>query len=312
MRTERGSTRADTMRSRRTRLLLMALPFIVLVFLFSYLPLYGWVYALFDYKPGIPLFQNPYVGLRFFASLFNSEVDLRETLRVVRNTFAISLLNLACTPLPILFAIFLMEIRSSPLKKIVQTTTTLPNFISWILVFSVFFSMLSIEDGFLNRVLLRLHLVTRPLDILGSPHNVWLFQTGVTVWKTLGWSAIIYLAAIAGIDPELYDAAHVDGAGRFRSIWHITVPGVLPTFFVILLLSASNIVNNGMEQYFMFQNPLTKDSIEVLDLYVYNQGIANIHYSSATAISVLKSLVSVVLLFLINRLSKVIRGYSII
>jgi putative aldouronate transport system permease protein len=194
----------------------------------------------------------------------------------------------------------------------VQTTTTLPNFIGWILVYAVFFALFSVDDGMYNRVLLRLGLITTPTNVLATERIVWFFQAGVTIWKTLGWSAIIYLAAIAGVDPELYDAAHVDGAGRFRSIWHVTVPGIIPTYFVLLLLAVANIINNGLEQYFVFQNPMTRGRIEVLDLYVYNQGIASIHYSAATAISVLKSLVSMTLLFAVNGLSKIIRGYGII
>jgi putative aldouronate transport system permease protein len=299
-------------RSQRTTLLLLASPFIVLVFLFYYLPIYGWIYALFDYKPGIPLFRNEFVGLKFFTTLVSSPTSRQEILRVLRNTFAISFLHLFASPLPVVFAIFLSEIRFVPFKKVVQTTTTLPNFISWILVYAVFFAIFSVDDGLFNRVLFKVGLISNPTNVLASERNVWWFQTGVTIWKTLGWNAIIYLAAITGIDPELYDAAHVDGAGRFRSIWHITVPGLIPTYFVLLLLAVANIINNGLEQYFVFQNPMTKARIEVLDLYVYNQGIASIYYSAATAISVLKSLVSVTLLFVVNGLSRLVRGYGII
>jgi len=298
--------------SDRTRLLLLALPFVALVFLFYYLPLYGWIYALFDYKPGIRLFANEFVGPRFFVALVDSPLARQEILRVLQNTFTISFLHLASSPLPILFAIFLGEVRWSPFKRIVQTTTTLPNFISWILVYAVFFAIFSVDDGMFNRVLLKLGLIRTPTNVLATERIVWFFQAGVAIWKTLGWNAIIYLAAMAGIDPELYDAAHVDGAGRFRSIWHITVPGLTPTYFVLLLLAVANIINNGLEQYFVFQNPMTRGRIEVLDLYVYNQGIASIHYSAATAISVLKSLVSVTLLFAVNGLSKVVRGHGII
>ncbi|MNN64696.1 putative multiple-sugar transport system permease YteP [compost metagenome] len=130
-------------------------------------------------------------------------------------------------------------------------------------------------------------------------------------WKSLGWGAILYLAGISGIDQELYEAAEVDGASRFRKIWHITVPGLMPTFFVLLLLAIGNFVNNGMEQYFAFQNAMNKDSIEVLDLYVYNIAFAN-NFPFATAVSMLKSIVSVILLFGANTLSKKVRGESII
>lgn len=293
------------------KLFLLAIPFMIYVFVFSYLPLYGWVYAFFDYKPGIPLLENQFVGTRFFTDLFSTSVARRETLRVLKNTFLISFLNLLTAPIPVLFAIFLSEMRFPRARRLIQTVTTLPNFISWVLVYSVFYSIFALDDGFFNRLGSVLIPSWQAYNPISDRHVVWQFQTIVTLWKTLGWNAIIYLAAITSIDQEQYDAAKVDGASRIQTIWHITVPGILPTFFVLLLLQVSNIVNNGLEQYFMFQNPMTKSSIEVLDLYVYNQGIANIYYSSATAISVMKSLVSVTLLFLVNTLSKAVRGNSI-
>ena len=135
---------------------------------------------------------------------------------------------------------------------------------------------------------------------------------GYSLWKGLGWGAIIFLAAIASIDHEQYEAATVDGAGRFQKMRHVTIPGIMPTFFVLLLLSIANFINSGMEQYFIFQNPLNKDRIEVLDLYVYNQGMVGQSVSYATVVSMLKSLVSVALLFFANALSKVVRKESII
>ena len=293
------------------QLFFMTLPFVALVIIFAYQPLYGWIYAFFDFKPGIPLFQNKFAGFSNFINLVNTPTNLQETFRVLVNTLAISGLQILSTPLPILFAIYLSEIRSKSLRKIIQTTTTLPNFISWILVYSVAFSMFSVEDGFVNRLLLKLNVLTVPMNILGSPDNVWITQTLFYLWKTLGWSAIIYLAAIAGIDAELYDAADVDGANRMQRIRHITIPSLLPTYFVLLLLAVANLINNGLDQYFVFQNPMTKPSIEVLDLYVYNQGIASINYGVATAISMFKSIVSITLLMFVNRLSKTLRGFSI-
>ena len=164
-------------------------------------------------------------------------------------------------------------------------------------------------------MLLKLGWIQQPVAYLNSSEHIWLKMWLWNTWKTLGWSAIMYLAAIAGIDQELYEAAKVDGAGRWRQIWHITVPGILPTFFVLLLLSISNIVNNGMEQYLVFQNAMNKSTIEVLDLYVYNISLGTRStntISMATAIGILKSLVSIVLLFLANRFSKAVRGESIV
>jgi putative aldouronate transport system permease protein len=294
------------------RLFLLTVPFFAILFIFSYLPLYGWIYAFYDYHAGMKLHNSTFVGFKNFIELVNNSVAREDILRVLRNTFALSFLDILTSPLPAIFAIFLMEIRFKRFQRLVQTLTTLPNFISWILVYSVVWAMFSVGDGFLNRLLLATHLINNEINFLASSNHVWLTMLSYSLWKSLGWSAIIYLAAIASIDQELYEAATVDGAGRFQKIWHITVPGLQSTFFVLLLLSIANFINNGLEQYFVFQNPLNKDHIEVLDLYVYNQGILGNGISRATVVSILKSVVSIGLLFIANGLSKIVRKESII
>jgi putative aldouronate transport system permease protein len=294
------------------RLFLMAAPFLALAFVFSYLPLYGWIYSFFDYRPGIPLKDSEFMGFYWFTSMFSSAVRRQEIIRVMTNTFAMSGLSLLSSVLPVAFAIFLTEIRSTFFKRIVQTLTTLPNFISWVLVYSFAFMLFSVDNGFLNNLLMGLGWIDRPLNILASDSNTWLAMTLWGIWKTLGWSAIMYIAAIAGIDQELYEAARVDGAGRFRLMWHVTVPGIMPTFFVLLLLSIANFINNGFEQFYVFQNAINLARIEVLDLYVYNIGMMNSNFSFSTAVSLLKSIVSIVLLFVANSLSRLFRGESII
>ncbi|OXS59857.1 ABC transporter permease [Cohnella sp. CIP 111063] len=294
------------------RLFGLSLPLLLVVFLFSYLPLYGWIYAFYDYHAGMKLSDTEFVGFRHFTELIDNPVIANEIVRVLRNTFAMSLLGIATSPLPALFAIFLLEVRSRTFRKLVQTLTTLPNFISWILVYAVAWSVFSVGDGFLNRLLLELGWIETEINFLASSDHVWLTMLGYSLWKGLGWGAIIFLAAIASIDHEQYEAATVDGAGRFQKMRHVTIPGILPTFFVLLLLSIANFINSGMEQYFIFQNPLNKDKIEVLDLYVYNQGMVGQSISYATVVSMLKSLVSVALLFVANTLSKAVRKESII
>ena len=306
-----GASKISILKRPKYQLFFLSIPFVIYIFIFNYLPLFGWSYAFFDYKPGIPLFENEFVGFKYFASLFNTPTARQELVRVMTNTFAISFLGLACSVLPVIFAIFLSEIRSKKLQKFVQTVTTLPNFISWVLVYAIMFAMFAPEDGFINILLMKWNVISTPTNILADGEHVWLIQTMIGVWKGLGWGAIVYLAAIAGIDRELYDAAAVDGAGRFKKILHVTVPGIIPTFFVLLMLSISGIINNGLDQYFVFQNPMTKEKIEVLDLYVYNQGIASTNYAGATAIGIMKSFVSITLLFTVNKLSKLVRGESI-
>ena len=300
------------LKQRGFRLFLMISPFVALTLLLSYLPLYGWAYAFFNYKPGLPLTSERFVGFANFVSIFSDSYAISDILRVLRNTFALSLLNIAALPLPMAFAIFLSELRSTRFKKIVQTLTTIPNFISWILVYAVAYSMFSVGDGFINRFLVGLGLWKQPVNILASSKNVWVTMLLYSTWKSLGWNAIMYFAAMASIDQEQYEAARVDGAGRWASILHITIPGLMPTFFTLLILSIANFINNGMEQYFVFQNPMNRNFIEVLDLYVYNQGIQSINYSFSIAVSMLKSLVSLVLLFFAGGLSKWVRGESIL
>lgn len=293
------------------RLWLLSLPFLILIFLFSYLPLYGWVYALFDYKPGRALLDCKFVGLDNFTRMFADKYALEDIVRVMKNTLGMSLIGISTSGLPMMFAVFLAEIKSKHYRKAVQTLTTIPNFISWVLVYSVAYAMFSVNDGFVNRLLMDLGILDEGINFLASGKHVWLSMWLWGTWKGLGWSAIMYIAALTGIDQEQYEAAAVDGAGRMQKIWHITIPGLLPTYFVLLLLSIANLVNNGMEQYFVFQNAMNKEYIEVLDLYVYNQGMVGINYSYSTAVSILKSIVSVTLLFVANMSSKLTRGESI-
>jgi putative aldouronate transport system permease protein len=298
-------------RTKGLRLFFMILPFMVLVFFLSYLPLSGWLYSLYYYKPGLPIGPDNFVGLGNFRMIIQDRYAVEDILRVLRNTFAMSLIGLLTSPLPMVFAIFLNEISHISYRKIIQTVTTIPNFISWVLVYAVAYAMFSVDDGFINRALVQFGFIDQGIAFLAGRDHVWLGMWLWGTWKGLGWSAIMYIAALMSIDQELYEAARVDGAGRFACIWYITIPGLLPTYFVLLILSVANFINNGMEQYFVFQNPMNKGWIEVLDLYVYNQGFVGINYSYSIAVGILKSLVSLVLLFLANGASKLFRKESI-
>ena len=290
---------------KRWDLFFIALPLMVLVFIFSYLPLMGWLLSFFEYRPGTPLFENEFVGFKYFDLIFSSR-DIR---RVMTNTLIFAAINFWLLPLPMLFAILLNEIGSSDFRKVTQTLTTLPHFISWIIVYSLAFAIFSTE-GLLNEVLAALNL--KPQKLLQDKNAVYWFQTCISQWKTLGWSSIIYIAAITGIDQQLYEAAAVDGAGKFRSAIHVTLPGLLPTFIVIALLAVANFINSGLDQYFMFQNTVVMKKIEVLDLYTYRVGLQKQDYSYATAVGMLKSLISLVMLFTTNAIAKHVRGESIV
>ena len=289
------------------KLLLLALPFVIFVFMFSYVPLGGWVYAFFDYRPGLSLADCQFVGLDVFAKIWQNRDEL---FRVLRNTLVLSGMGLLASPLPVIFAIILNEIKNSKFRKIVQTLTTLPNFISWIVVFTLAFAMFS-SDGMFNS-LFRMMGVDVTVNIMGNNKIAWTYMWALGTWKTLGWSAIIYIASIAGIDAELYDAAHVDGANRLQTILHVTVPGLYSTFFVLLLLAISNMLSNGFDQYFVFYNALTADKLEVLDYYVYKIGVLTNDYPQSVALGMFKTIISVILLFSANTFSKRLRGQSIV
>jgi putative aldouronate transport system permease protein len=296
------------------RLFLMILPFLVLVALFSYLPLWGWRYAFFNFRLGQDLSMDNFVGFSWFQFLFANSARRADILRVLTNTFALSGIGIATSWLPMVFAIFLAEIRANKARRAIQTLTTIPNFISWVLVYSVAFAIFSTE-GFLNWMLMNLGVIGQGTNHLMDNSNMWLKMWLWGTWKGLGWSAIIYIAGISSIDPQLYEAATVDGAGRFRRMWHITVPGLASTFFVLLLLGIANVLSNGLEQYLVFQNPANRTTIEVLDLYIYNQGLASQTSSAvplATIMGMLKSIISVTLLFTANKASKWLRGESIV
>lgn len=297
------------LRSNQLRLFFMALPLVLLVLVFSYIPLFGWAYAFFDFRPGVGLFKVPYVGLKNFAMALNFKGG-SDLLITLRNTFAMSFLGLATSPLPVVFAICLTEMNSHFFKKFIQTVTTLPNFISWILVYAIAFATFSTGDGFVNQLLVSMNM--EPISPLANNDIAWYFQTALGIWKGLGFSAIIYLAAIGGIDQELYDAAAIDGAGRFQRILHVTVPGLAPTYIVLLLLSVSNILSNGFDQYYAFMNPMVQNKLQVFDYYIYRVGIGLNEYSLGTALGIFKTVVSVTLLFGVNWLAKRIRGNPII
>lgn len=293
------------------KLFLMFMPFIALVGVFSYLPLWGWRYAFFDYKVGDTLSMDKFVGFKWFTELFKNPATVRDIVNVLKNTLAMSGLGILTSWIPMAFAIFLSEIKNLRFRRFVQTFTTIPNFISWVLVYSIAFCIFS-TDGFVSGLLTNMGIWSEGQNLLMSGEYTWIKMWAWGMWKGVGWSAIIYIAAISGIDQQLYEAATVDGAGRFQKMWHITVPGLIPTFCVLLLMSVANVLSNGMDQYLVFKNSVNADTIRVLDLYVYELGIGKGSISLTTVVSMMKSVISVTLLFLANGVSKLIRGESIV
>lgn len=288
---------------------LYILPFILLVGVFCYYPLYGWMYAFFDYRPPQPLTTSNFVGLKWFQSLVSNPVKTKQIMSVMVNTLVMSGITVGTSWLPMFFAVFLNEIKCVPFRKAVQTVTTVPNFISWVLVYSVAFNIFN-NTGVVNHVLVAWGILEEPVQFLQKSDHVWITQWLWLTWKNLGWAAIMYIAAITGIDEQMFEAAKVDGATRMQRIRYITIPSILPTYFVLLMLAIASFLTNGMEQYYVFQNAFNKEHIQVLDLYVFNLAMGSGSYSVATALSILKSIISLILLTVANGISKLVRGES--
>jgi putative aldouronate transport system permease protein len=293
------------------QLFIMALPFIALTILFGYLPLMGWRYAFFDYKAGDVLSLKNFVGFKWFTYLFQNDATRNDIIRVMKNTLGMSGLGLATSWISMAFAIFLSEIKSNRFRRFVQTFTTVPNFISWVLIFAVALSIFS-ADGFISGFMVSIDKWATGHNMLMSSDHVWLQMLLWGMWKGLGWGAIVYIAAISGIDQELYDASKVDGAGRFQRIRHITIPELLPTYCVLLLLSIGNVLSNGMEQYLVFENSTNTAAIQVLDLYVFKLGVSQGLIPLTTVVGMFKSVVSIVLVLAANKIAKLVRGNNII
>lgn len=267
--------------------------------LFNYLPMLGNVIAFFDYVPGQTLSLERFIGFDHFVQFFR----LPDVGLIIRNTLVISGLQLTVGFVaPIIFALLLNELGNGLFKRFVQTVSYLPYFISWVVVASILFTVLG-SNGILNEILLNLGLIDRPITYLNEPRYFWLILTASNIWKGIGWSAILYISAIAGVDAELFDAGSVDGLGRFGKLWHITLPGILPTIVLLFILGIGNILNAGFEQQLLIGNPMTRDVYEVIDTYVYRYGIQLGRYSFATAVGLMKSVFGFMLVLISNYIS---------
>ena len=285
---------------RERQLWLISLPIIVWVLIFSYYPMYGLSIAFFDYHPGIDIFKSTWVGLSNFK-LFIDSVDF---LMVLRNTLVISGLGLLFGfPAPLILALFINELKNRRFKKLVQTVSYLPQFISWVIVASILFLILG-NEGTLNQILLGLGICDRPISYLGEGKYFWVIITIANLWKSTGWTSIIYISAISGIDSQLYEAGKIDGLGRFGLVMHITIPIIFPTIALLGILGISGILNAGFEQQLLIGNVQNREYWEVLDTYAYKIGIQHGMYSYGAAVGLMKSIFGTVLLVIANTFSK--------
>lgn len=290
------------------QLWLISIPLIIWVLVFSYYPMYGVLMSFVNYIPGKAITDCEFVGLMHFKQFITSP----EFSMVMRNTIAISGLNIIIGfPAPIILALLFNELKNLRFKKFIQTTSYLPHFISWVVTASIAFTIIG-NEGLLNDILLSLGFIDKPISFLGTGKYFWGVITGLNIWKGVGWSSIIYLSAIAGVDKELYQAGAVDGLGRFGMIWHITLPGIRTTIILLLILGMGSLLNAGFEQQLLIGNPQTRQYYEVLDTYAYKYGIQLGNYSFATAIGLMKSVIGVTLVFTVNKIAKKYSDTSIV
>lgn len=288
-------------------LLAMTIPPIIFITLFAYLPMTGWIYSFFDYKIGYRLDMVEFVGLENFKYAFGDP----HLPRVILNTLVISLLGLLGLPLSCGIAILLSELSTKKFVCVVQTTVTLPHFMSWIIIYAIMFAIFS-NDGVANNLLMEWGVIKEPLNVLSNEKYAWYIQAGLAIWKSAGYNSIIFFASITGIDTEQFEAARIDGAGRWAKIRYIIIPSLLPTLMTLLLIQVGYMLSNGFDQYYVFMNPIVQKRIEVLDYYVYRIGMLSNDVPASTAVSMVKTFISVFLIFSVNKVAKRVTGNSVI
>ncbi len=279
-------------------LLLLIAPVIIYFIIFKYLPMVGIVIAFQDYLPASGFLGNKWVGFKWFKQFFESIYFFR----LLRNTFLISFYSLIWGfPVPIIFALMLNEAKDGLYKRTVQTVSYLPHFISLVITVGIVADMVSTQ-GIVNRLVQLFG--GEPIDFMRS--NQWFRTLYVTsgIWQSFGWNSIIYLAAISGIDTQLYEAAIVDGASRMHRIWHITIPGILPTAIILLILNCGRMLSVGSEKIILMYSPITYKTADVISTYVYRRGILGADYSFATAVGVFNSSINLILLLTVNWISR--------
>jgi ABC-type polysaccharide transport system, permease component len=303
-------------------LYLFVLPGLIWFLVFCYYPMYGVLVAFKTYDPLKGILGSswaPMGGFKYFIDFFQ-DINFKN---IMINTVGISLVKMVvCFPAPIIFALLLNEIRANSFKRLVQSISYLPYFISWVVVFGIFFDFFSVDNGIINNFLIWTGLIKEPVFWLGDPKYFWGISTFVEAWKNIGFNSVIYLAAIASINIELFDSAIVDGASRFRQVWHIILPSIKPTILMLLILSMGTILNGGggggitlgtgFEQIYIFSNPVNSSASTVIDTYVMNQGIFRSQYALSTAVGLFKSAIGLIMLLITNYTIKALSDESLV
>jgi putative aldouronate transport system permease protein len=280
-------------------LYLMILPGVLYFLIFKYLPMAGLIIAFQDYQPFLGILGSPWVGLKHFIRLFTEPTFFM----LLKNTLILFALNLVIFfPLPIIVALMLNEVKNKYFKAGIQTLIYIPHFMSWVIIVSISFIFLNVDGGIINEFLALIGL--EKISFLTSPDWTRTVYIGQIIWKELGWSTIIYLAAITAVDTQLYEAAEMDGASRLRKTWHVTLPAIRPIIITLLILKIGSTLDLGFEHMYLLLNSLNRSVAEIFDTYIYTAGLKNGQLSFSTAVGLFKGLVGLVLVILANKLAK--------
>lgn len=280
-------------------LYLLLLPGIALLFVFKYVPMYGILIAFKDFNMLIGMKGSPWVGMDQFERLFQSS----DFSRILANTLIISVYKLLFSfSIPVILSLLLNEIKNTTFKRVTQSIVYLPHFVSWVIFSGILITFLNPVDGLFNYIITSMG--GSKIDFLGNPDYFRSILVLSDIYKEVGWGTIIYLAAISGVNPELFEAARIDGANKLRQIWHVTLPAIRPVIVILVILSLGNILEAGFQQVFLLYSPLVYSVADIIDTYVYRVGLQNANYSYATAASIFKSLVALVLIVTANKIAK--------
>ncbi|MFC4306831.1 ABC transporter permease subunit [Cohnella boryungensis] len=279
----------------------MSIPFLLWLFVFKYIPLWGWTIAFQNFKPGKPFGEQKWVGFQQFDFMFSDD----RFVTVLRNTLAMSSINFVLGFVTaITLALLLNELRVVLFKRVVQTISYLPHFISWVVAATIIQTTLSADGGVINEILMGLGWISEPILWLGEGKYFWGIIGVSEVWKNVGWNTIIYLAALTTIDTSQYEAAEIDGAGRIQKIWHVTLPGIRPVIIILMILTLGQILETGFEPQYLLGNGPNLDYSENLEIFILKYGMNLGNYSLSVAAGIFKTVISIVLLFSANHLAK--------
>ncbi|YCI27312.1 sugar ABC transporter permease [Paenibacillus sp. Z6-24] len=280
-------------------LYLMILPGFIYFVIFKYLPMGGLIISFQDYQPYLGIADSPWVGLKHFIRLFTEPTFFM----LLSNTLILFALNIVIFfPLPIILALMLNEVRHRYFKNAIQTIIYIPHFMSWVIIVSITYVFLTVDGGVINEMLAAMGF--QKISFLTSPEWLRTMYMAQIIWKELGWSTIIYLAAITVVDTQLYEAAEMDGAGRLRKTWHVTLPAIRPVIITLLILKIGTTLDLGFEHMYLLLNSLNREVAEIFDTYIYTAGLKNGQLSFSTAVGLFKGLVGLILIMMANKLAK--------